>query len=125
MDCRRLQSGGAAMSGERLDAPFGRVIDRSRPIRFSFEGRIHEGLAGDTLAAALLANGVRTLARSFKYRRPRGVFGHGDLDAHTLVQLGEEPNVPADRVLLRDGLPAIEAQNRRGTVTRDLGAWPG
>ena len=101
------------------------VIDRSRPVAFFFEGRRYEGFAGDTLAAALLANGVRTLARSFKYRRPRGIFGHGDLDAQALVQVGDEPNVPADRLLLRDGMPPVKGQNRSGSVRRDRGAWPG
>ena len=113
------------MSPPRVGLPFGRVIDRTRPIMFSFEGKRYGGFAGDTLASALLANGVRTIARSFKYRRPRGIFGHGDFDAHALVQVGDEPNVPADRLLLRDDLPPVEAQNRRGSVSRDLGAWSG
>ena len=113
------------MSPPRISLPFGRVIDRTRPIMFSFEGKRYVGFAGDTLASALLANGVRTIARSFKYRRPRGIFGHGDFDAHALVQVGDEPNVPADRLLLRDDLPPVEAQNRRGSVSRDLGAWSG
>jgi len=48
-------------------------IDRSKPLTFSFDGRSYTGYQGDTLASALLANGVRLLGRSFKYHRPRGL----------------------------------------------------
>jgi hypothetical protein len=50
----------------------GGLVDRSRPISFRFDGRSHRGLAGDTLASALIANGVRLVGRSFKYHRPAG-----------------------------------------------------
>ena len=50
-------------------------INRSRPIRFFFNGRVLTGYEGDTLASALIANGIRTVARSFKYHRPRGIVG--------------------------------------------------
>ncbi|MCP4382457.1 MAG: FAD-dependent oxidoreductase [Hyphomicrobiales bacterium] len=109
----------------RLPLPFGRLIDRERTIPFSFEGKAHHGHPGDTLAAALLSRGVRTLSRSFKYHRPRGVQALSDFGNPALVQVGNEPNVPADRLLLRDGLPPITAQNRRGTVGRDRNAWVG
>ena len=52
-------------------------IDRTRPLRFSFDGRTYQGFAGDTLASALLANGVHLVGRSFKYHRPRGVLAAG------------------------------------------------
>jgi sarcosine oxidase subunit alpha len=68
------------MSGYRL-ATGGRV-NRNAPVHFSFDGQSYQGLAGDTLAAALLANGVTVFGRSFKYHRPRGVLGAGS----------EEPN---------------------------------
>ena len=58
------------MSGRRLDS--GGRIDRSRALRFTFDGKAYTGYAGDTLASALLASGVQVFGRSFKYHRPRG-----------------------------------------------------
>ena len=52
-------------------------IDRSKPIGFSFNGKAYQGYVGDTLASALLANGVHLVGRSFKYHRPRGIVGCG------------------------------------------------
>ncbi|MCC2112692.1 MAG: (2Fe-2S)-binding protein, partial [Hyphomicrobiales bacterium] len=54
----------------RLPAPAGTLIDRDRPVAFTFDGRRIEGFAGDTVASALLASGDRILSRSFKYHRP-------------------------------------------------------
>src|SRR3546814_1455148 len=72
------------------------------------------GYAGDTLASALLANGVHLIGRSFKYHRPRGIFGAGVEEPNALVQLGSEartePNVRATLVELHDGL-AARSQN--------------
>jgi hypothetical protein len=51
----------------------GGVIDRSKPISFRFDGKSYSGFEGDTLASALIANGVKLVARSFKYHRPRGI----------------------------------------------------
>ena len=62
--------------------PEGGAIDRSRPLAFDYDGNRYEGYAGDTLASALLANGVHLVARSFKYHRPRGIYSAG----------AEEPN---------------------------------
>jgi sarcosine oxidase, subunit alpha len=60
------------------EAPgIGRLIDRDRPLAFTFDGRRLTGFAGDTLASALLANGQRLVGRSFKYHRPRGIVGLG------------------------------------------------
>ena len=72
------------MTARRL--PEGGEVDRSRPLSFTFDGRPVQGFHGDTLASALLASGERVLGRSFKYRRPRGIWGAGT----------EEPNVYAD-----------------------------
>jgi sarcosine oxidase subunit alpha len=113
------------VSEPRLPAPFGRGIDRSRTIAFSFEGKTYQGHPGDTVATALAANGVRVLSRSFKYRRPRGLFSLGGFDANTLVQVGPEPNVPADRLPLVEGLPPISPQNTDGPVARDRGSVMG
>ncbi|MCW5604968.1 MAG: (2Fe-2S)-binding protein, partial [Burkholderiales bacterium] len=53
----------------------GGLIDRGKPLSFRFNGRELQGYAGDSLASALLANGVHLVGRSFKYHRPRGIFG--------------------------------------------------
>ncbi len=105
--------------------PQGGRIDRSRRLRFTFNGRILEGHPGDTLASALLANGVRVVGRSFKYHRPRGIFGLGAEEPNALVQLGEgartEPNLRATQVQLFDDLTAA-SQNCWPSVNFDLGA---
>ncbi|MGI9367468.1 MAG: 2Fe-2S iron-sulfur cluster-binding protein [Ruegeria sp.] len=91
-------------------------IDRNRPLHFTFNGKPYEGFKGDTLASALLANGIRVTARSFKYHRPRGIMGHGVEEPATLVELdGEDAsgNRPATTVPLRDGLSA-----------RSVNCWP-
>ena len=59
----------------------GGLIDRSRTLRFRFDGRALEGHPGDSLASALLANGVRLVGRSFKYHRPRGILSAGSRGA--------------------------------------------
>ncbi len=85
-------------------------IDRSKPIKFRFDGVEYEGYAGDTLASALLANGVRVTGRSFKYHRPRGIVGASFEEPNTLVQLGSgertEPNLKATQIELCEGLEA-------------------
>ena len=90
--------------------PEGGAIDRSRPIGFSFNGRRYSGYAGDTLASALLANGVHLVGRSFKYHRPRGILSAGTEEPNALVQLESGrrglPNLKATRVELYDGLTA-------------------
>ena len=93
----------------------GLLTDSAQSVRFSFDGRWMPGLAGDTLASALLANGQRLIARSFKYHRPRGIFTCGPEEPCGLVDVltpgGREPNQLATTLLLHDGLHA-ESQNR-------------
>ena len=60
-------------------------VDRSKPLRFKFDGKFYEGYRGDTLASALLANGIHLVGRSFKYHRPRGVLALSA--AHAVVLL--------------------------------------
>jgi sarcosine oxidase, subunit alpha len=100
-------------------------VDRSRPLRFSFDGRALEGLQGDTLASALLANGVHLAGRSFKYHRPRGIMTAGAEEPSALVTIRrdaarETPNLRATQVELYDGLVA-ESQNRWPSLEFDLG----
>ena len=102
----------------------GARIDRSRPIEFRFNGKRYSGFAGDTLASALLVHGVRVVARSFKFHRPRGIMSAGIEESNALVQLcgdDDEPNVPATTVLLREGLEA-QSVNCWPSVNFDLGA---
>ncbi len=108
----------------RLPAPAGLLVDRERPLGFSFEGAHYRGLAGDTLASALAASDEWILSRSFKYHRPRGVLTMAGQDANTLVQLGGEPNVPADRLVLEEGLEAW-GQNYSGSLREDRDAFMG
>ena len=105
----------------RLPAPFGSRIDRSRPVRFSFEGKSFEGYAGDSIASALAASGQWVLSRSFKYHRPRGILSMTGADANALVQLPSEPNAAADRTPISEGLQ-VSAQNVNGSLDRDRDA---
>jgi heterotetrameric sarcosine oxidase alpha subunit len=102
------------MRGPRRIAD-GLLTSGGAPLRFSFDGRRFEGLAGDTLASALLANGVRLVGRSFKYHRPRGIVSAGPEEPCALVDVidaaGREPNRPATTLALAAGLVA-ESQNR-------------
>lgn len=103
-------------------------IDRTRPLPFVFEGRELTGYAGDTLAAALLANGVGLIGRSFKYHRPRGFLTAGVEEPNGLLTLGVEgrrtPNVPATATELYQGL-ICERQNGWPSVELDLMAITG
>ena len=105
----------------RLDR--GGVVDRSRTLHFSFDGKTYTGHPGDTLASALLANGVRLVGRSFKYHRPRGIYTSGPEEPNALVELRtaarREPNTKATTVELYDGLEA-NSQNRWPTLKFDL-----
>ena len=101
----------------------GGLIDRSITIPFRFDGKSYGGHPGDTLASALLANGVRLFGRSFKYHRPRGVLSAGSEEPNALVELREgarrEPNIPATMVELYSGLVAA-SQNRYPSLRFDL-----
>ena len=101
-------------------------IDRSRPLRFSFDGHHYQGFAGDTLASALIANGVHLVGRSFKYHRPRGIVGAGADEPNALVTVARDaarrtPNLRATQIELYDRL-AAESQNRWPSLTFDLSA---
>ncbi len=103
----------------------GGLIDRSQSLAFTFDGVNYAGYAGDTLASALLANGIHLTGRSFKYHRPRGIFSAGSEEPNALVQLGRgartEPNVRATTQELYDGLAAA-SQNCWPSVRFDIGA---
>jgi sarcosine oxidase subunit alpha len=103
----------------------GALIHPDQPVGFSFDGRRLAGLAGDTLASALLANGQYLVGRSFKYHRPRGIVTAGPEEPCALVDVigrqGREPNRPATTLYLYEGLVA-QSQNRWPSLRVDLGA---
>ena len=103
----------------------GRLIDRSKPLNFSFNGRRMAGFAGDTLASALLGQDQMLMGRSFKYHRPRGVVASGAEEPNALVGLGEgsrfEPNQRVTTTELFDGASAA-TQNHWPSLDFDVGA---
>ena len=103
----------------------GGYINRDKKISFKFNGKKYFGYKGDTLASALLANGVHLVGRSFKYHRPRGFFGAGVEEPNAKVQLYKgaktEPNANATEVELVEGLVA-KSQNCWPSVSFDFGA---
>ncbi|MFN4159482.1 MAG: sarcosine oxidase subunit alpha family protein [Gemmobacter sp.] len=106
----------------RLDR--GGLVDRASAVGFSFDGRPYGGFRGDTLASALLANGVRVVGRSFKYHRPRGVMTAGPEEPNALVEVLEDggqqtPNVRATEQELYEGL-TVRSQNRWPSLGFDV-----
>jgi sarcosine oxidase, subunit alpha len=99
------------MSGYRLAAPHGAWIDRTQPLRFQFNGREVQGFAGDTVASALLAQGIVHVGRSFKLHRPRGIFSCGVEEPTGLLDIGlggvRTPNTRATDIAAREGLQAF------------------
>jgi len=109
----------------------GGLIDRTQTLPFTFDGRTYHGHPGDTLASALLANGVRLVGRSFKYHRPRGILTAGPEEPNALVELRDgarrEPNTKATEIELYNGLVS-RSQNRWPSLAFDLRAihgWAG
>ena len=107
---------------ERLPPQPGEWIDRSRPLEFRFEGQPLRGCAGDAVASALLANGVRVLGRSFKYHRPRGLVSLAGHDANALFTDGARTNLRAAGTPLEAGME-LRAVNTVGGVRRDRLQW--
>src|SRR5918999_117204 len=115
------------MAGFRLAK--GGLIDRSTTLNFTFDGKSYTGHPGDTLASALIANGVHLMGRSFKYHRPRGVIAAGSEEPNALVGVAGPngrytPNLRATQVEIHDGLVA-ESQNRWPSLSLDAGAVNG
>ncbi|MVA95880.1 sarcosine oxidase subunit alpha family protein [Nitratireductor sp. CAU 1489] len=113
------------MVGANRIAGTGRLSAAGR-LAFSFDGRSYQGLEGDTLASALLANDVHLVGRSFKYHRPRGVLSAGTEEPNALVGVHRDaarrtPNVRATVQEVYDGLTAV-SQNRWPSLAFDIGA---
>jgi sarcosine oxidase subunit alpha len=106
--------------------PAGGRIRRAKPLNFSFDGKSYQGFEGDTLASALIANGVHLVGRSFKYHRPRGIVTAGSDEPNALIGVGRDqsrysPNLRATQVEIYDGL-TTESQNRWPSLGFDFGA---
>ncbi|WP_248304547.1 sarcosine oxidase subunit alpha [Breoghania sp. L-A4] len=118
-------SGSSQSSASGMRAASGGLIDRERTLSFTFNGKGYQGHPGDTLASALLANGVHLVGRSFKYHRPRGILSAGAEEPNALIQLETgswtEPNLRATQIELYDGLIAA-SQNAWPSVAFDVGA---
>jgi sarcosine oxidase subunit alpha len=106
----------------------GGLIDRRRTIDFTFDSRRYQGHPGDSLASALIANGVKLTGRSFKYHRPRGTLSAGSEEPNALVELRQgarrEPNTRATMIEIHEGLVA-NSQNCWPSLRFDLGALTG
>ena len=99
------------------------LIDRAKPVSFTFDGKPYQGFKGDTVASALLANGVKVVGRSFKYHRPRGVLTAGSEEPNAMIEVigaaNQTPNVRATMQELFEGL-TTRSQNRMGSLRFDL-----
>ena len=113
------------MTAQDFRLATGGRIDRERALGFTFNGRPYTGYAGDSLASALLANGVMMVGRGFKYHRPRGIFSAGAEEPNALIQLGSgarsEPNLRATQIELFDGLESASV-NCWPSLEFDIGA---
>ena len=101
-------------------------LSPAKTVSFTFDGRSYNALEGDTLASALLANGVHLVGRSFKYHRPRGILGSGAEEPNALMGIARDkaryqPNVRATCQEVFDGMSAT-SQNRFPSLEFDLGA---
>ena len=99
-----------------------RIADKGTPLRFTFDGRAMTGRTGDTIASALLANGVRVVGRSFKYHRPRGIFGAGSEEPNAIVDVTLDgrttPNLRATTEILVEGME-VRSVNSKPTADAD------
>ncbi len=99
------------------------LVDRTKPVSFTFDGKPYQGFKGDTVASALLANGVKVVGRSFKYHRPRGVLTAGSEEPNAMIEVigaaNQTPNVRATMQEVFEGL-TTRSQNRMGSLRFDL-----
>ena len=93
-------------------------IDRSKTLKFTYNGREYQGYQGDTLASALLANGVDVIARSFKYSRPRGIVAAGAEEPNAVLQIGSTPATQIPNVR------ATQQELYNGLVCGATNGWP-
>jgi sarcosine oxidase subunit alpha len=112
------------MSAFRLTE--GGVIDRSRPLSFTFDGQTVTGFEGDSVASALIAGNIKLVGRSFKYHRPRGIWGHGSEEPNALIDLSGSvsgsPNNRATVVAASNGL-IVRSVNNKPDAAHDKFAY--
>lgn len=113
------------MSGANRIAGKGRLTP-ARTARFTFDGKSYTALEGDTVASALLANGIHLVGRSFKYHRPRGILSAGAEEPNALLDIArdsarKQPNVRATVQEVFDGM-IVKSQNRWPTLAFDAGS---
>ncbi|MEZ2128377.1 MULTISPECIES: sarcosine oxidase subunit alpha [unclassified Sinorhizobium] len=113
------------MSGANRIAGKGRLTP-ARTARFTFDGKSYTALEGDTVASALLANGIHLVGRSFKYHRPRGILSAGAEEPNALLDISrdsarKQPNVRATVQEVFDGM-IVKSQNRWPTLAFDAGS---
>lgn len=101
-------------------------VDTSRAVNFTFDGKTYTGAAGDTVASALLANGVHLMGRSFKYHRPRGAIAAGSEEPNALIGTRRGPGrfEPNTRATVQEIWPGLEtvSQNKFPSLKWDVGA---
>ena len=114
--------------GDSMRVPGCGLTSSHQRVNFLFDDQILEGIEGESLAAALLANGIRLVGRSFKYHRPRGIIGIGSEEPNALVTIerptGSEPNTRATMVRVYSGL-TVKSQNHWPSLKNDFGALLG
>ena len=93
-------------------------IDQRETLTLTFEGKDYQGVAGDTIATALFAGGVRLFGRSLKYHRPRGLYSLDGECSNTCLEVDGVPNVRAENTLLKDGME-VKPQNVSGSLEND------
>src|SRR3984885_12288812 len=122
---RRERSFGEASAVTSAHLPTGGAVDRGRPLAFTFDGKPYVGFAGDSLASALLANGVRIVGRSFKYHRPRGIWGAWTEEPNAIVDVTRNgkttPNLRATTEALENDM-AVRSVNAAPTAAADRAA---
>ncbi len=104
---------------KRLHQPLTNLVDESQKITFKWQKKRFSGYQGDTLATALHASGVKTISRSLKYHRPRGLYSLDGEGVSTMVEIDKIPNTRAETTLIKNGMNAI-AQNYKGALNFDL-----
>ena len=99
-------------------------INKTNKVFFHFDGKKLIGYEGESLASALIANGIKLVGRSFKYHRPRGIIALGSEEPNALVRINKgnkvEPNIQATQLEIYDGL-TVESQNRWPNLKLDFG----
>ena len=116
-----MNGNGRGATAMRLPPQPGEVIDRSRELSFTWNGREFAAYEGDTIVSALAAAGERVFSRSMKYHRPRGLLTCSFHDPGSMVQVGDEPNVRGAHRLVTGGM-AVTSQNTWPSLRFDVKA---